>query len=97
MWRTRIRPGKRRRRQQRPDRRTFKIGDEPEGVSVEPSNGRVWVTSEEDGAVFVIDVAAHKVVKSVTVRDRGRVRWRFCPTALAPTRPSENGATHSAR
>ena len=36
-------------------------------MSVEPSGGRIWVTSEDAGAVFVIDLAAHKVVKSVKV------------------------------
>jgi YVTN family beta-propeller protein len=72
---------------------SFKIGEEPEGVSVEPpSGGRVWVTSEEDGAVFVIDLAAHKVVKSVKVGPRPR-SVAFLPDGSRAYVPAENGAS----
>ena len=38
----------------------FKVGEEPEGVSVHPDGNHVYVTSEEDGAVYVVDVAARQ-------------------------------------
>jgi YVTN family beta-propeller protein len=52
----------------------------------------VWVTSEEDGAVFVIDLATHKVVTSVPVGPRPR-SIAFLPDGSKAYVPSENGAT----
>ena len=71
---------------------SFTVGEEPEGVSVEPSGGRIWVTSEDAGAVFVIDLAAHKVVKSVKVGPRPR-SVAFLPDGSRAYVPSETGAS----
>ena len=54
----------------------------------------VYVTSEEDGAVFVVDVAAKKVVKSIKVGPRPR-SIAFLPDGSRAYVPSENGGTLS--
>jgi len=74
---------------------SFKMGDEPEGVSVHPIEGNlVYATSEEDGAVFVIDVAARKVLKRIAVGPRPR-SVAFTPDGKHAYVPSENGGTLS--
>ena len=73
----------------------FKIGDEPEGVTVHPVNGNiVYVTSEEDSAVYVVDVVAKKVVKRIEVGPRPR-SVAFVPDGSRAYVPSENGGTLS--
>jgi YVTN family beta-propeller protein len=52
----------------------------------------VWVTSEGDGAVFVIDLAAHKVAKAVKVGPRPR-SIAFLPDGSRAYVPAENGAS----
>jgi YVTN family beta-propeller protein len=59
---------------------------------VEPGGKRVWVTSEADGAVFVADLAAKKIVKPVKVGPRPR-SIAFTPDGASAYVPSENGAT----
>src|SRR4029079_6421053 len=49
-----------------------KIGDEPEGVKIRPDGKVVYVTSEEDSAVFAIDTATYKVLKKIPVGHRPR-------------------------
>ena len=52
----------------------------------------MWVTSEEDGAVFVIDLPSHKVLTSIPVGPRPR-SVAFLPDGSVAYVPSENGAT----
>ena len=52
----------------------------------------MWVTSEADGAVFVADLAAKKIVKPVKVGPRPR-SIAFTPDGARAYVPSENGAT----
>src|SRR5215831_15822839 len=63
---------------------TFKVGDEPEGVSVHP-NGNI---------VYVIDVVGKKVIKPIMVGPRPR-SIAFLPDGSRAYVPSENGATLS--
>ena len=50
----------------------MKIGEEPEGVTIRPDGKVVYVTSEDDGAVFAIDTATNKVLKRMPVGPRPR-------------------------
>ena len=45
---------------------------EPEGVTTSPDGKFVYVTSENDGAISVIDTEARKVIKSFKVGARPR-------------------------
>src|SRR5204862_1701182 len=45
---------------------------EPEGVSTSPDGKFVYVTTENEGAVFVIDTEARKVIKNFKVGSRPR-------------------------
>jgi YVTN family beta-propeller protein len=60
----------------------MEVGGEPEGVNLRPDGKEVWVTSENDGAVFVINAAKPEVVQKIPVVT-GRDRRRFRPTARA--------------
>ena len=54
---------------------TLKVGDdeaEPEGVTTSPDGKFVYVTTENDGAIAVIDTEARKVIKSFKVGARPR-------------------------
>ena len=48
------------------------MGDEPEGVTIRPDGKVVYVTSEDEGAVYAIDTATNKVLKKVPVGHRPR-------------------------
>jgi len=74
---------------------SFKVGDEPEGVSVMPTRDNiVYVTSEDAGAVYAVDVAAKKVLKEIMVGPRPR-SIAFLPDGSRAYVPSENGGTLS--
>src|SRR6478736_805437 len=51
---------------------TAKVGEEPEGVTLRPDGKVVYVTSEEDGEVAVIDTSSYAVLKKVPVGPRPR-------------------------
>ena len=51
---------------------TVKMGEEPEGVTIRPDGKVVYVTSEDEGAVYAIDTATNKVIKKVPVGHRPR-------------------------
>ena len=63
---------------------SFDVGGEPEGVNMRPDGGVVYITSEEDNRVTVIDTATLKPVATIRRRARGRGRRRSCRTAHAP-------------
>ena len=39
---------------------SFKVGDEPEGITITPDGRQAWATSEDAGADYVIDLASHQ-------------------------------------
>ena len=73
--------------------RTYKVGEEPEGVSVHPANGQVYVTSEDAGAVFVVDPAADRVLASIEVGPRPRNPSRSFRTARRRMSRTRTGRT----
>ena len=71
-----------------------KVGDEPEGVTASPDGRFVYVTSEQDSQVSVIDVATNEVIKQVEVEPRPR-SVAFSPDSSRAYVSSENGASLS--
>jgi len=47
--------------------KTIKIGGQPEGVRVAPDGKRVFITSEEDGTIAVLDLAAGHIIATFKV------------------------------
>ena len=68
----------------------LKVGGEPEGVEMRPDGQVVYVTSEEDGQVAVIDTAEQKVLKTFKVGPRPR-STAFLPDNSRAYVTSENG------
>jgi len=64
--------------------KTIKIGGQPEGVRVDPDGKRVFITSEEDGTIAVLDLAAGHIISTFKV-GIVRARSRSCLTVLVPT------------
>ncbi len=73
---------------------TIPTGEEPEGVMLTPDGKFVYVTSEHDGTVTVVDIAAAKAVKTIKVGRRPR-GIAFCRMGPRPTSTNENDATIS--
>ena len=63
--------------------KSFKTGEQPEGVKVTPDGKLVYVTSEEEGTIAVLDPKAGKIVKTFKVGHRPR-SIAFLPTARVP-------------
>jgi YVTN family beta-propeller protein len=81
--------------------KSLSVGDEPEGVSISPDGKVVYITSEDDsavsvidtttgrfGKVFAIDTATDKVVGSVDVGGRP---WGIAITPDGKTLYTANG------
>jgi len=51
---------------------TVKMGEEPEGVTIRPDGKVVYVTSEDEGAVYAIDTGTNKVLRKMPVGHRPR-------------------------
>ena len=64
----------------------------PKASASSPSTGRVWITAEEDGKAYVIDLAKDAVIKSIAVGPRPR-SVAFTPDGSRAFLPSENGFT----
>ena len=73
---------------------TFKVGGEPEGVELRPDGQVVYVTSEEDGQVAVIDAVNQKLLKTFKVGPRPR-STTFLPDNSRAFVTSENGGSVS--
>ena len=73
---------------------TFKVGGEPEGVDLRPDGQVVYVTSEEDGQVAVIDAVNQKLLKTFKVGPRPR-STTFLPDSSRAFVTSENGGSVS--
>jgi YVTN family beta-propeller protein len=69
---------------------SLKVGGEPEGVEMRPDGKFVYVTSEEEGHVAVIDTEALKVLKTLDVGPRPR-STAFLPDSSRAYVSSENG------
>ena len=50
----------------------IKVSEEPEGMGVNPANAELYVTCEEKGEVFAIDVHAQRVIAKVDTGGRPR-------------------------
>ena len=72
----------------------MQVGMEPEGVNLRPDGKEVWITSENDGAVFVIDAAKPEVVQKIPVGPRPR-STTFSPDSARAYVPAENAGTVS--
>ena len=68
---------------------TLKTGEEPEGVKVSPDGKFVYVTSEQEGTVAVVDTAAAKVIKTFKVGRRPR-SIAFMPDGMRAYVNAEN-------
>ena len=50
----------------------IKVSEEPEGMGVNPESGELYVTCEEKGEVFAIDVDAQRVIAKIDTGGRPR-------------------------
>jgi YVTN family beta-propeller protein len=55
------------------------VGRGPEGFDVSPDGRELWTSHMQDGRIFVIDVAARKVVRTIDAGARGGNRLKFTP------------------
>src|SRR5260221_669370 len=74
--------------------KTLPVGREPEGVTLSPDGKLIFVTSEDEATVTVVDVAAASEVKKIKVglRPRGVA---FLPDGSRAYVTNENGASLS--
>jgi len=56
-----------------------KVGNGSEGFDVSPDSKEIWVANAQDGTISVIDLAAKKVVDTLTVEVHGANRLKFTP------------------
>ncbi|HLY18162.1 MAG TPA: hypothetical protein VKR61_13110 [Bryobacteraceae bacterium] len=55
------------------------VGRGSEGFDVAPGGAQIWVANAQDGTVSVVDVAAKKVVATLSANVRGANRLKFTP------------------
>jgi YVTN family beta-propeller protein len=68
--------------QQGPPRKTWRITNLPaghgaEGFDVSPDGKELWAANAQDGTITVIDVAAKKVIETVSISVKGANRLKF--------------------
>ncbi len=55
------------------------VGKGPEGFDVSPDGRELWAANSHDGTVSVVDVAARKVLQTITVNTKFANRVKFTP------------------
>jgi YVTN family beta-propeller protein len=55
------------------------VGKEPEGLDLSPDGKEVWSAHSGDGGVSIIDVAAKKVVQTLSLKTKRSNRLKFTP------------------
>ena len=72
--------------------KTINIGGQPEGVRVDADGKRVFITSEEDGTIAVLDLAAGHIISTFKVGHRPR-SIAFMPDGSRAYVNAENDGT----
>ena len=57
----------------------IRVGNGSEGFDVSPDGKEIWVANAQDGTLSVIDIAAKKVVATLTTKTPGANRLKFTP------------------
>jgi YVTN family beta-propeller protein len=56
-----------------------RVGGGPEGFDVSPDGKELWAANSHDGTVSIVDVAARKVVETLTLNAKRSNRLKFTP------------------